>query len=128
MKIEIENAILSLIKGETLKCYYEEKDGKGTCVYVFATDHSFSWSTNPPGTADSVIYYVHSFEDFSGFEVFKVQESKKKYWLWDVKTNDGNILKDPNYMDEYGELCNGDLWRGGSGVLIKKHENEWIEV
>lgn len=128
MITEVKDVIMSLIKGETIKCYYEDKEGKGVEVYIIATDYSFSWSNNPPGTPDNVFYFVHSFEDFTKFEIYKKPVQKKRYWLWDVKTNDGNILKDPNYMDEYGELCNGDIWRSSSGVLIKKHENEWIEL
>ena len=124
---EIADVILSLINGETIKCYYADKEGKGVEAYIFATDHSFSWSTNPPGTADSVVYYVYSFEDFSGFEIFKVQKPKKKYWLWDVKESDLSIVKDKYYMDDDGITSSG-LRNEDPEYLVRKHENEWIEV
>lgn len=56
-----------------------------------------------------------------------IPKPKKRYWLWDTKTDSGAIYKGAHYMDEDGKLTNGCIGIL-SIVLVKKHENEFIEV
>lgn len=49
---------------------------------------------------------------------------KKRYWLWDAEFM-GRVVKHSTYMDEKGTASNGDK---PDAKLIRKHENEFIEV
>jgi len=51
----------------------------------------------------------------------------KKYYLWDVKDSEGAIFKSSYYMNEDGCLIGGRV-NISKDKLIKKHENEFIEV
>jgi hypothetical protein len=57
----------------------------------------------------------------------QVEKKTKRYWLWDIKADSGYIYKCPTYLDEQGEDVRGATSRY-SGKLIKKHENEFIDI
>ena len=131
MSLTVKEAIQACLDGMIIKATvndsYGDQDFK---VWYDDSGRFYAIDLNEtPDESDGVsvndfIFVGYMYE----YKIYEPPKQKKRYWIWDVGTNDGNILKDPNYMDENGELCNGDVWRGRSGVLIKKHENEWIEV
>lgn len=51
---------------------------------------------------------------------------KKRYWIWDVKGIFGT-KKDPTYMDDNG-FTDSKIHFVHKDKLIKKHENEFIDV
>ena len=57
-------------------------------------------------------------------QMFSSDITKKRYYIWDIKYDSGNISKTLSYLDDDGVTTNGDKIPG----LIRKHENEWIEV
>lgn len=52
---------------------------------------------------------------------------KKRYWIWDIKSLEGPIYKSHYYSDDEGMQTSGKKWFSKS-QLIKKHENEFIDV
>ena len=59
---------------------------------------------------------------------FFTDQPKRKLWLWDVQDGlSGNIIKCLSYIDESGNGSNGKCLFVTSS-LIKKHENEFIEI
>lgn len=50
----------------------------------------------------------------------------KRYWLWDVKDDHGNIYKGAYYRDEEGLSTGKSTY--DKEYLIKKHENEFVDV
>ncbi len=52
---------------------------------------------------------------------------KKRYWLWDAKDDSGRIFKTSTYVEDNGCASSGELYFDKE-MLIRKHENEWIEV
>ena len=57
----------------------------------------------------------------------EIPTPKKRYWLWDVKSSSEEIFKASTYMDENGVASN-NIAEYDKDQLIKKHENEFIEV
>lgn len=57
-----------------------------------------------------------------------VSKVMKKYWLWDVRINSlGPIYKEKHYLDEDGYYTD-NMSRYKLECLIRKHENEFIEI
>ena len=56
-------------------------------------------------------------------------KEKKRYWLWDITGNNitNAIVRCSYYLNENGEDTSGYI-RYGKDQLIKKHENEFVEV
>lgn len=57
----------------------------------------------------------------------ELPKPKKRYWLWDAKDDSGKIFKTSSYVDDNGCTSNGELYFDKE-KLIKKHENEFIEI
>lgn len=54
-----------------------------------------------------------------------IEKPKKRYWIWDIKRGD-LIYKHDYYMDEEGRKSTGETYT--AGTLVRKHENEFIEI
>jgi len=62
------------------------------------------------------------------FELYEEPKPKKRYWLWDtVLFIDGPVFKCSYYMDDTGINTHGEQMKDKS-QLIRKHENEFIDV
>lgn len=57
----------------------------------------------------------------------EIPTPKKRYWLWDVDASGGGIYKTSTYLDDDG-IATNKVKYFDKERLIKKHENEWIEV
>lgn len=53
--------------------------------------------------------------------------TKSKYWLWDISNSGTAIFKSYDYMDDNGHDTNGNR-RFPRETMIRKHENEWVEL
>lgn len=78
------------------------------------------------------LYQIEGSEDnehcasLQELDEFEPIAPKKRYWLWDVK-DFGGIYKTNYYLDDVGEQTNGTCYINAKD-LIKKHENEFIDV
>ncbi len=58
----------------------------------------------------------------------KLPKLKKRYWLWDMKATGGAAYKSSYYFDDDGYYSNGKTMYCNLGDMVKKHENEFIDI
>jgi hypothetical protein len=63
----------------------------------------------------------------SEYSVLKPLNLKKRYWIWDVKTDNG-IIRSNIYMCEQGKTTKGERSYSMVYTLIKKYEDLFIDV
>lgn len=109
---------------------YELKEGK---LYRVTNDSSFGVLRFLIKNGDLHVrncgkdeLFVAQYNTVIQLEFEEIKE-KKRYWLWDIETSDCTIYKSTYYLDDDGRMCNG-IFGYCKDELLKKHENEYIDV
>lgn len=129
----LKAAYVELSRGEAIKLMLTEGirvtwGSKMTYVYFHLGEDLFKLCR--PGQENDEIFDVSRLPMIKISEYqLPVQALKKKYWLWDVKSANGPVYKSNAYLDEMGLNTKGNsLAISRNLILIRKHENEFIEV
>lgn len=107
--------------GESYKvdCMY----GAISEVLFFTEKNVLSLLVNDKGEKKECFERIEDFLD----EHVKINQPKKRYWLWDLKDINSALYKCASYMDDEGIGTNGERAHDKQR-LARKHENEFIEV
>lgn len=105
--------------GETYFCVINESV-KRTVKFIGNEFVMYDWLMKESDATKEGLQTIISFLHDNNL----MPKPKKRYWLWDVEFM-GTIVKHSSYMDEKGTASDGYKLEV---KLLKKHENEYIEV
>jgi hypothetical protein len=117
-----EEAIKALVDGKIVIA----KDNYGQWYVKFqAGRFTYSSSIN-----DSNFCGDFEFRDYYSYKIYEEPKKKKlkRFWLWNVKLNSGDIIKSEFYLDEDCKATSGLEIYKDPGALLKKHKNEFIDI
>jgi hypothetical protein len=118
-----EEAIKALVDGKVVIAHRSLEE----TLYIKFQDGRFTYSPSIKNCHFSGHFY---FLDSYSYEIYEEPKKKKtkRFWIWDVKLNSGDIIKSQFYLDEDYKTTRGSEIYKDPRALLNKHENEFIDI